>query len=120
MAVVIYFKPNWLWIDPLCTVLFSVIVFFTTVPVSKECVRVLMEGSPENLDIPHLQTQVEALEHVLGVLELRIWNISESKTIAIIKVLVDRYSSETVASIKKICSSYKIGSCVVETQVFSL
>lgn len=32
-ALIIYFKSEYKWADPLCTFVFSVIVLFTTLPV---------------------------------------------------------------------------------------
>ncbi len=46
-SVIIYFKPNWSFIDPICTFIFSVIVMFTTVSITKQCISVLMEAAPE-------------------------------------------------------------------------
>jgi len=39
------FNP-WMYADPICTYVFSILVIFTTVGVAKECIRVLMEGTP--------------------------------------------------------------------------
>ena len=50
-AAIIYLKPEYKIADPICTYLFSVIVCFTTVPVFKECIFVLLEGTPESIDI---------------------------------------------------------------------
>jgi len=35
--------------DPICTYLFSLLVLFTTVPVVKDCVKILMEGTPQGI-----------------------------------------------------------------------
>lgn len=43
-ALVIYFDPDLKLADPICTFIFAILVIFTTVPVVKDCVRVLMEG----------------------------------------------------------------------------
>jgi zinc transporter 2 len=32
--------------DPLCTYLFSVLVLCTTIPIARDCIKVLMEGTP--------------------------------------------------------------------------
>lgn len=53
-SVIIYFKPEWRIADPLCTFLFSIIVVFTTIPVIKECTFVLLEGSPDSIDVEDL------------------------------------------------------------------
>jgi len=49
-ATFIYFEPTWTIADPLCTYLFSIIVITTTVPITKNCMTVLMEGTPALLD----------------------------------------------------------------------
>jgi cation diffusion facilitator family transporter len=43
-AIVIYLKPKWQFIDPICTFIFSIIVLFTTINVMKDILNVLMEG----------------------------------------------------------------------------
>jgi len=54
-AIIIYFYPTWNILDPICTFFFSIIVIFTTVSVSKDCVKVLMEGVPEEIDMTKLK-----------------------------------------------------------------
>ena len=49
-GLIIYLKPDLHIIDPICTFLFSIIVFMTTVPIIKDCVRILMEGTPMEID----------------------------------------------------------------------
>ncbi len=49
-GVIIFFFPQAWMADPICTYLFSVIVIFTTTPIQKDCIRVMMEGTPSELD----------------------------------------------------------------------
>lgn len=49
-AIIITIWPEYKIVDPICTYLFSVIVMFTTIPVFKECISVLMEQQPDGLD----------------------------------------------------------------------
>lgn len=49
-AIIIYIWPEATVADPICTYFFGVIVAVTTVPVTKRCIRVLMEGTPEKFD----------------------------------------------------------------------
>lgn len=39
-AIVIFFKPEWSIIDPICTFLFSILVLFTTVNIMKDAILV--------------------------------------------------------------------------------
>ena len=50
-AIIIYCKPNWQIIDPVCTFVFTFLVLFTTIPIFKDCVVVLMEATPESIDV---------------------------------------------------------------------
>ncbi|XP_041096329.1 zinc transporter 2-like, partial [Polyodon spathula] len=43
-AYVIYFKPEYKIIDPICTFLFSLLVLATTITILRDVLRVLMEG----------------------------------------------------------------------------
>ena len=49
-ATIINFYPGALIADPLCTLLFSVMVIMTTAPVTRDCFRVLMEVQPHVID----------------------------------------------------------------------
>ena len=53
-ALIIYFKPDWTIADPICTFLFSILVMFTTVPIFKDCMRILMENAPKDIDTVEL------------------------------------------------------------------
>ena len=53
-GLIIFLKPELHIIDPICTFLFSIIVFFTTIPIMKDCLRIIMEGTPLDIDIEAL------------------------------------------------------------------
>ena len=77
-GAIIYFRPNLMWIDPLCTVIFAIIVFFTTTRILKDCVSVIMEGSP--IDNPEkMKNRLLRIEGVKEVHDLHVWSISKGK-----------------------------------------
>lgn len=49
-SLIIYFEPKYVVVDPLCTFVFSIIVLFTTVNITKQCLNILMESSPKKLN----------------------------------------------------------------------
>ena len=57
-AIIIYFRPEWKIADPITTFVFAILVLVTTVPVSIECVKILMEYSPSNLDAKELYEKI--------------------------------------------------------------
>ena len=50
-AIIIYFFPSMWYADPICTYLFSFIVFFTTIPIIKNIIVVMMEGAPSSINV---------------------------------------------------------------------
>ncbi|XP_047985407.1 zinc transporter 2-like isoform X2 [Leguminivora glycinivorella] len=79
-AIVIYFKPSWDLVDPICTFLFSVLVLLTTFNIIKETLLVLMEGSPRGLDFQEVANTFLTLPGVVRVHNLRMWALSLDKT----------------------------------------
>jgi len=49
---------NLIIFDPICTYVFSILVFATTVPVAKDCYRVLMGCAPEDIDLSEIRGHI--------------------------------------------------------------
>ncbi|XP_011687979.1 PREDICTED: zinc transporter 2-like isoform X2 [Wasmannia auropunctata] len=79
-ALVIYFKPSWSIVDPICTFLFSVLVILTTVAIIKDVVNVLMEGIPKGFEYSQVENTFMQIDGVVKVHNLRIWALSLDKT----------------------------------------
>jgi len=75
-ALIIWFFPSWKLADPLCTLLFSVIVITTTTRVMKQGVRVLMEGTPDGIDSTEVAGTIREIPSVVAVHDLHIWSLS--------------------------------------------
>lgn len=59
-GTIIYFEPKWTIADPICTFVFSVIVFCTVTPITRNCISVLMESAPADIDIDKLIKQIKS------------------------------------------------------------
>ncbi|XP_053610133.1 proton-coupled zinc antiporter SLC30A2-like isoform X2 [Plodia interpunctella] len=79
-AIVIYFKPAWVLVDPICTFLFSVLVLITTFNIIKDALLVLMEGSPRGVDFQEVANTFLSLPGVVRIHNLRMWALSLDKT----------------------------------------
>lgn len=81
-GAIIFFEPDWVIADPICTFVFSVIVCFTVTPIVKDCISVLMEGSPSEVDTDALIADIRGLGNELDevdVHDFHIWSISVGK-----------------------------------------
>jgi cation diffusion facilitator family transporter len=78
-ATIIYFQPTWVIADPICTFVFSVIVCFTVTPIVKNCINVLMEGAPSEIDSDDLIADIRAVQGVVDLHNFHLWSISVGK-----------------------------------------
>ncbi|RHY15314.1 hypothetical protein DYB32_010772 [Aphanomyces invadans] len=75
LGAVIWAKPSWNVIDPILTLVFAMIVAYTTVGICQTTLRVLMEGTPVEMDTAEVEAMLRNLPYVHEVHNLRIWSI---------------------------------------------
>ena len=79
-SIIIWLTDGRMWyMDPICTYIFSVIVFYTTRITFFHCLRMLMEGTPPEVSYDGLKKSVSRVPGVLDVHCLHVWSISENK-----------------------------------------
>ncbi len=67
---------GWLWADPVCSILISVIIIVGAVRLTLESVNVLLEGTPPHISLPAVERTILETSGVEGVHDLHIWTIS--------------------------------------------
>jgi zinc transporter 2 len=80
-GAIIWYKPEWKIVDLICTLIFSVIVLFTTINMLRNILEVLMESTPREIDSTRLQKGLLEMEEVVAVHELHIWAITVGKVL---------------------------------------
>ena len=74
---------------PICTFVFAIIVLCTTGPVSKNCLNVLMEAAPDNINAPRLYEDLQKVIGVVNVHDIHIWCISIGRPSISLHILSD-------------------------------
>ena len=74
-GAVIYFT-GWMQIDPLLSVLVSLLILKSTFGVLKDSYHFLMEGVPHQIDYLQVGADVEQIPGVLSVHDLHVWDMS--------------------------------------------
>ena len=77
----IWYNPEWKVIDLICTLLFSVLVLFTTIQMLRDVLSILMESTPREVDAREVKQGLQELPGVVTVHELHIWAITMGKTL---------------------------------------
>lgn len=78
-AIIIYFKPEWHLADPICTFIFTLLCLFTTIPIFRDCMYVLMESTPKNIDVAECFNELISLDCVEEIHDFHVWSLSVGK-----------------------------------------
>ncbi|KAF9575759.1 hypothetical protein EC968_001546 [Mortierella alpina] len=78
-SLIIMFKPSWTIVDPICTILFSILVMFTTYRLVLDSLGILMEGTPTHIDPEEIEASLLEIPGVVVVHDLHVWNLTAGK-----------------------------------------
>lgn len=73
-AVILF--AGWMTIDPLLSIMVSVLILRSTFAVLRDSYHVLMEGVPHHIDYLQVGIDIEATEGVLSVHDLHVWEMA--------------------------------------------
>ncbi|KAK3429590.1 hypothetical protein EUGRSUZ_E01089 [Eucalyptus grandis] len=89
-GAIIWIKPEWKIVDLICTLIFSVIVLWTTIRMLRNILEVLMESTPREIDATRLESGLREMDEVIAVHELHIWAITVGKVLLACHVKIKR------------------------------
>lgn len=75
----IYFDESYWYLDPVCTLFFACIVFYTTRITFWQCCDMLMEATPDEYDTEEIEKALEKISGVDMVTDLHLWSLSSGK-----------------------------------------
>ncbi|XP_073398672.1 proton-coupled zinc antiporter SLC30A2 [Dendrobates tinctorius] len=88
-AYVIYFKPEYKIIDPICTFLFSILVLGTTLTILRDVLLVLMEGTPKGVDFNMVKDTLLSIHGVKALHSLHIWALTVSQPVLSVHIAIN-------------------------------
>lgn len=62
-SIVVYLRPDCPQVDSLCALLLCIAAIYTSLPIMKECIRILMEGSPSHLNILEIRNSLREVKN---------------------------------------------------------
>ena len=115
-GIIIYFFPKYSIADPICTYIFSIIVGFTTINILKDCIFVLMEGSPVDIDIDELEDDLKKIKGVKEIHDLHVWSLSIGKINLSCHICCDNPQKTLTKAKKMIKKKYKIDHITIQVE----
>lgn len=112
-SIVIYIFPTDIYpwskfFDPACTIFFSIIICVTCYPVMKEGIHILMEGSPEAVQVGEMLEEIKNLEHVITMHDYHCWSLSKGKYSMSAHIVVEQDAMLVLGRATKIAKKYGI------------
>ena len=92
-AGAVIYVTGWKPIDPLLSIVISVLILVSTVRILREALHVLMEGVPVDIDLADVGNALAELEGVHSVHDLHIWTIASGQIALSAHVDVDELES---------------------------
>lgn len=78
-AIVVTAWTGWTWIDPVLTLVISLLLLVSTVRLLSDSARVLMNATPAGLSLDALSVTLSALPGVIAVHDLHVWSMSSGQ-----------------------------------------
>ena len=75
-GLLMYFY-NIFWVDPLISLLIAFYLIKASYSLLLESINILMQGSPEHIDIEEIKKNVENFDEVLNIHHLHIWRLND-------------------------------------------
>merc|ERR1712029_1153484 len=120
-ALIIYFKPGWDIVDPICTFIFSILVLATTINILRNTLAVIMEASPVGVSYSVVKNTFLAVPGIRAVHNLRIWSLTTDKTAMSAHLVVEQGLDEQKVLQKAtlaIRQQYKLYDMTLQVETF--
>ena len=101
IAGVIIFFTRWNWLDPLVSVLIGVFILWNAWSILRQSTHILLESTPESLDMDSMVASMLKVDGVRGVHDLHVWSINESLRALSAHIVTDDISISAGASIQQ-------------------
>jgi len=84
---------HWSWkyyFDPIISLVITVIIFSSALPLVRSTSFILLQGVPATVSLEEVRSAILAVDGVLSLHELHVWQLSESKIVASVHVMASR------------------------------
>lgn len=124
-ALLLYFfdasdPKNWwvLYIDPTASLLVVIIILYTTIPLVKSVLAILLQRAPKSVDVNFLTVNLGKIPGVISVHDLHIWQLVDGMNLASVHLDIKRGSdfSLILKGVRKVFHKQRIHSVTVQPE----
>jgi cobalt-zinc-cadmium efflux system protein len=101
IAGVVIFFTQWNWLDPLVSVLIGALILWNAWGILRQTIHILLESTPENIDMQNMLDDLLTVEGVRGVHDLHVWSINENLRVLSAHVMTEDIPVSVGANIQR-------------------
>lgn len=119
IAGLIMLFTDWYLADPIISVLVAVLILKSSINLTKQTLHILMEGSPNSIDLADVKLTLENIEGVKNVHDLHVWTISSGFDCLSCHLLIsDTRDSQTIleSAIHKLEDRFNIRHATIQIE----
>jgi zinc transporter 2 len=113
---IIWFQPTWQVVDPICTLGFCALVFYSTLGVLRSSISVLLEEVPPHVSWKQIHEDIESVEGVTKVHDLHIWSISHGVPTLSVHCHSTSNTQKALEDIYLVCQKHGIVHATIQVQ----
>ncbi len=121
VAGVVILLIGWLYIDPLLSLAIAALIAFGAWRIVRETINLLMEGTPHDIDLEAVSSQITRTPNVSSVHDLHVWALSSEETALSCHIVVGDVSlgdaEHVVRDVEhRLCDRFDIGHTTIQVE----
>lgn len=85
---------NWLWIDPVISLIIAFVIIIGTWNLLKDSFMLSMDAVPNNINLKEVESYLKSLDGITDVHDLHIWGMSATAYALTVHLVVDNYPDD--------------------------
>jgi len=101
--------------DDVCGITFLIIMLIISWPIGIDCIDILMEAAPSDVDIKSLCKEIENVNGVINIHDIHFWSLSFGRPCITMHILTVT-PQKSLEGATKICKKYGIKHCTIQVE----
>jgi cobalt-zinc-cadmium efflux system protein len=121
LAGAVILLTGWLYIDPLLSIAIAVLIAYGAWRIVRETVNLLMEGTPRDIDLAAVTSEITGTKLITGMHDLHVWALSSDEMALSVHVVVDDCplgeAEHVVRDLEqRLCDRFSIGHTTIQVE----
>ena len=116
--LIFFYELRFPWIryfDDICSITFLLIMLIITWPIAKECIDILMEAAPREINTKALFRELKEVNGVINVHDMHLWSLSIGRPCITMHIL-SNIPQKSLEGATRICKKYGINHCTIQVE----